>query len=59
MSEVYSERLMHFSWRTFTLRIYSQPPHRDIHKTALGATETVAGNILITPEQSVSLKEGI
>ncbi len=27
--------------RHFPLRLYPQPPHRDIHKTALGATETV------------------
>src|ERR1700761_4640888 len=35
-----------------------QPPHRDIHKTALGATETVAWAYFGTTEEAVrALKE--
>src|SRR6201995_2188500 len=35
-----------------------QPPHRDIHKTALGATETVAWEYFPSPAEAVrSLKE--
>ena len=35
-----------------------QPPHRDIHKTALGATETVEWRYFSTAEEAVrSLKE--
>ncbi len=36
-----------------------QPPHRDIHKTALGATETVAWQHFTRPEEAIAfLKEG-
>lgn len=34
--------------------ITAQPPHREIHKTALGATETVEWNYLQETEQAIS-----
>src|SRR5258708_22015292 len=38
---VYSGRQTLFCWRGSFCAGILQPPHRDIHKTALGATETV------------------
>ena len=34
--------------------ITAQPPHRDIHKTALGATETVAWQYFKTSQQAIT-----